>query len=102
MPLFGRPTAQDDQRAVAWRDWMQQRNPLAIASLTVGIFSLIEAGVIPIFSIGAVILGIVAIAQLNRRKDSRTLGRRLAIAGIVLGGVSIAISIYIYTYPLRH
>ena len=102
MPLFGRPTAEDDQRAAAWRDWMQQRNPFAIASLAVGIFSLIEAGVIPIFSVGAVVLGCIAISQLNRASDSRPLGRRLALAGISLGVISIAISVYIYTYPLRH
>ena len=101
MPLFGRPTPEDDQRAAQWRIWVQQRNPFAIASLAVGIFSLIEAGVIPLFSIGAVVLGCIAIAQLNRGKDSRTLGHRLAVAGIVLGAVSIGISVYIYTYPLR-
>jgi hypothetical protein len=102
MPLFGRPSAEDDQRAAAWRDWVQQRNPFAIASLAIGIFSLIEAGVIPFFSIGAVVLGFLAISQLNHGKDNRTLGRRLAIAGIILGALSLCISIYIYTYPLRH
>ena len=105
MPLFGRPTVQDDQRAAAWRDWMQQRNPLAIASVVVGIFSLIEFGAIPIFSAGAVVLGVCAILQIRKAKaNGPTLhyGRRLAWSGIVLGILSLGVSVYIYTLPLRH
>jgi len=52
-------------------------NGLAIASLVTGVLS---------FSIVAVILGHVAISQINRTREE---GRGLAIAGLVLGYVGI-------------
>src|SRR3954451_20466987 len=67
MPLFGRPSAEDDQRAAAWRDWIQQRNPLAIASLVLGIFSFIELGALLIFGVAGIVFGILALRQLRNR-----------------------------------
>jgi hypothetical protein len=68
MALFGRPTAEDRQRAESWRYWLQSRNPLAIASLVLGIFSLIEFGALLIFGIAGIVLGVTALAQLRRAR----------------------------------
>jgi ABC-type branched-subunit amino acid transport system permease subunit len=96
MALFGRPTAEDDQRAAAWRDWIHNRNPLAIASLVLGIFSFIEFGALLIFGVAGIVLGIIALRQLNRRSPNDAtppIGHRLAWTGIVLSAVSLAIAV---------
>src|SRR5437016_14164997 len=99
---FGRPTQQDHQRAMAYRDWIGQRHPLAIGSVVLGIFSMLEFGAIPIFSLGAVLMGIMALkgsgfgvqgsesSSLNPepRTPNPPKGRRLAWTGIVLGNLS--------------
>ena len=99
---FGRPSPEDDQRAVAYRDWMAQRNPLAIGSVVLGIFSLLEFGAVPIFSLGAIVLGIIALARLRAVSSERPLGRRLAWTGLALGTISFAIFIYIRLLPTGH
>jgi hypothetical protein len=66
MALFGRETEQDKQRAQDYARWLQAQNPWAIASLVLGIFSLIEFGVLGVFGIGSIAAGIVALRQLSR------------------------------------
>jgi hypothetical protein len=66
MALFGRPTERDEQNAQAYAQWMQQRNPFAIASMVLGVFSLIEFGVLFVFGIGGIICGAIALRQLAR------------------------------------
>ena len=101
MALFGRPSAEDDQRAQAWRDWVHQRNPLAIASTVLGIFSFIEFGQFLLFGIAGIVLGIIALRQLRRRaadEASPGFGHRLAWTGIVLSAVSLVIAIVLLTH----
>ncbi len=105
MALFGRPTAQDEQRAQAWQAWLRQRNPLAIASLVLGIFSLIEFGAILIFGIAGIAAGIIALRQLRaaqRGTDSPPQGHRLAWTGIVLSIVSLIVAAVLYFVLARH
>src|SRR5438093_9505759 len=66
MALFGRPTAEDDRKAREWSQWFAQRNPLAIASLVLGLFSFIEFGALIVFGVAGIALGIVALVQLAR------------------------------------
>jgi hypothetical protein len=117
MALFGRQTAEDQQRAEAWRDWLRSRNPLAIASLVLAIFSLIEFGVLIIFGVAGIVLGVMALGQLRRVGDGTEVvvptdaegtdppvaqvhGHRLAWAGIVLSAVSLVVAGILYL--LRH
>jgi hypothetical protein len=65
MALFGKESEQDQQRAEAYAKWLQQRNPYAIASAVLGIFSLIEMGVLLVFGIAGTVLGVVALRQLR-------------------------------------
>src|SRR6202035_2397851 len=51
MALFGRTSAREQQRALAWGLWVRRRNPFAIASVVVGLFSLIEFGANLVFGI---------------------------------------------------
>ena len=95
MPLFGRPSVEDDARAKAWRDWIYNRNPFAIASLVLGIFSFIEFGALLIFGVAGIVLGMIALRQLHRRAtDDSTppFGHRLAWTGIILSAVSLVIA----------
>jgi hypothetical protein len=101
MSLFGRPSAEDQRRADAWRDWLRNRNPFAIASLVLGIFSLIELGALLIFGIGGVALGFIALRQLSGDGASPPYGRRLAWTGIVLSAASLIIAAVLYFAP-RH
>jgi hypothetical protein len=102
MALFGRSSEPDEARAEAWRDWLQRRNPYAIASLVLGIFSLIEFGVLLIFGVAGIALGAVALVQLNRpvppnvESPPRDRGQRLAWTGIALSILSLAIAAYLY------
>jgi ABC-type branched-subunit amino acid transport system permease subunit len=97
---FGRPSQRANQRAIAYRDWLQQRNGFAIASVVLGLFSLLEFGAVPIFSLGAIAFGIVALSQLKlSRTPARPLGHRLAWTGLVLGALSIGVFIFIRTLP---
>ena len=102
MPLFGRSSQEDEQRAVAYRDWLQRRNPLAIASLVLGIFSFIEMGTLIVLGLAGIALGIVALVQLRRgRSHERMYGQRLAWAGIALSIASLAAAGIIYTHPWK-
>jgi hypothetical protein len=96
MALLGRPSREDDQRAEAWGRWIRQRNPLAIASVVLGIFSLIEFGALLIFGVAGTILGVMALRQLSAGQTgegSPLLGRRLAWTGIALSVVSLLIGV---------
>jgi hypothetical protein len=126
MPLFGRPSADDQRRAEAWRDWLRSRNPLAIASLVLGIFSLIEFGALLVFGIAGIALGVAALMQLRRvverpaalREEAgpnpapdsnpyeapnldipKVHGHRLAWSGIALSVLSLAAAAYMYLAP---
>ena len=100
MALFGRPSAEDDQRAMAWRDWSRERNPMAIASFVLGLFSMIEFGALFIFGIAGIFLGVKALRQIDRRGTddaSPPHGGRLAWAGIMLSAVSLVIAAILLT-----
>ena len=103
MAFLGRPSAEDDERAEAWRDWAVQRNPLAIASFVLGLFSLIEFGVLMVFGIAGIVTGVMALRQLSRHQpDSPNppLGHRLAWTGIVFSVVSLLVAVVLLAH--RH
>ncbi len=100
MPLFGRPTPRDDARAETYRAWLSARDPFAIASLVLGLFSLIEFGVIPVFGIAGTVLGIHALRRLKARADpARPHGHYLAYTGIATSIVSLLIAVlFVYRW----
>ena len=106
MDLLGRTTERDEQKAAAYGDWVRQRHPLAIASLVLGIFSLIEFGVLIVFGIAGIVLGIVALKQLRAtpRADATpgpTRGHRLAWAGIILSVLSLILAGVVYWWSAK-
>ena len=94
--MFGRTTDRDEQRAIAYRDWLVQRNPLAIASLVLGVFSLVELGALVVPGIASIVLGIMSLVQLRKENTRQPRGHRLAIGGIVLSVVSLVIAAFLY------
>ncbi len=100
MTLFGRPTPQDDLKAQAYAHWIAQRNPLAIISLVLGIFSLIDFGVLWLPEIAGIVLGVISLNQLSKidptLPNAKPLGHRLAWAGILLSAISLVIAILLY------
>lgn len=100
MGLFGRQSERDERRAQEWGEWIRQRHPLAITSAGLGILSVIEAGVIPIFSIGGLVLGIISLKQLRGPSHAHLRGHRLAWLGIVLSTIALVIgtSLYVHSF----
>lgn len=97
MALFGRPTEQDEAKAAAYRDWLLRRNPYAIASTVLGVFSLTHLGALWVDAIAAIVLGVIALRQLSRPDNAgATDGRGLAWLGIVTAALSIGIAILLY------
>jgi uncharacterized membrane protein len=96
MPLFGRTSERDQQRAITYRDWLQQRNPLAIVSLVLGVFSFIELGALIIPGVAGIALGIISLFQLRRDNTTRPRGHGLAWAGISLSILSLIIAGFLY------
>jgi Domain of unknown function (DUF4190) len=99
MPLFGRETEQKQQRAQEYARWVQERNPFAIVSLLLGIFSLIEFGALLIFGIVSIVLGIIALKQLNDENPQQPRGHRLAWSGIILSAISLIFAAILYLHP---
>src|SRR5688500_13071408 len=100
MPLFGRPTPEDEVRAESYRQWLGARDPFAIASLVLGVFSLIEFGVILVFGVAGTALGVFALRRLKRRIDpERPHGYYLAYAGIATSVASLLIAVvFVYRW----
>ena len=106
MPLFGRPTAEDDRKAQAYAQWVQQRNPLAILSLVLGVFSLADFGVLIVPEVASIVVGIIALKQLARVEpceiNAKTRGHRLAWGGIILGAISLLVAAILYLQRRGH
>jgi len=101
MPLFGRTTEEDEQRAAAWGHWLRRRHPLAIVSLVLGVFSLVELGALVVPGIAGIIVGLLALRQLRRVDDPANRGHRLAWAGIGLSALSLIIAALLYLPRVR-
>ena len=101
MPLFGRTSPQDEQRAAAWGDWLRQRHPLAIVSLVLGVFSMVELGALVIPGVVSIVIGIIALRQLRKNDDPRARGHRLAWSGIGLSVLSLIIAAFLYIPRVR-
>ena len=105
MALFGRPTQRDEVKAAAYREWLLRRNPLAIASTVLGVFSLTHLGALWVDGIAAVVLGVLALRQLARPAPpdgaalvAPTEGRGLAWLGIVTASLSRCLAIVLYRW----
>ena len=95
MALFGRPTERDEAKAAAYRDWLLRRDPLAIASAVVGIFSLTHFGTFLIDAIAAIVLGSIALRRLSLpNRTSPPEGRGLAWLGIATASLSLIIAVH--------
>ncbi|MDD5618028.1 MAG: DUF4190 domain-containing protein [Candidatus Omnitrophica bacterium] len=73
-------------------------NELAIASLTIGILSFIQLFGLE-RSITAIVFGILALRRI--RQDETQKGKKLAIAGIILGVIYTAIAIAIIPHAIE-
>jgi hypothetical protein len=106
MALFGRPSERDEQKARAYAQWMQQRNPFAIASMVLGVFSLVEFGVLIIFGVGGIVCGVIALRQLSsidlEDSSAKPRGHRLAWGGIALSVISLIFAAILYLQRRGH
>jgi hypothetical protein len=100
MAWFGRPTPEDDAKAAAWRDWLGQRDPYAVASFVLGVFSLTHFGTLWVDGLAAVVLGAVALKRLTAGVETgRPRGHLLAVGGIVAAAVSLVLAaVFVYRW----
>ena len=98
MAWLGRETAEEQQRAEAWRDWFVRQHPLALVSLVLSVFSLTHLGTLWIDEIAGIVLGILAIRAVKRGGSTRTI--TLAYIGIIIGVASLICAVVIYALPL--
>ena len=94
MALFGRESAQDQQREQAWREWFQRQHPLALTALVLCVFSLTHFGTLFVDEIAGMVLGVMSIRAV-RGGDPRL--ARLAYPAIAIGLISLGIAIFLYT-----
>lgn len=106
MAFLGRESEQDQARAASYAAWFARQQPLALPSLLLGFFSLTHLGTLWVDGILGVVLGVFSLAKIltpERKPGARTEGFWLAVGGIVLGLVSLAIAFVIYfVLPPRH
>ena len=74
---------------------MHRQHPLAIVSLVLGVFSLVDFGVLIVPAIVSIVLGILAIRKLRSREGMD--GARLAWIGMTLSFISLCIATGFYT-----
>ena len=96
MGLVGREDEHYEPRARAYPNWFRRRNPFALASVVLGVFSLIEGGVLILFGVGGIVLGSVALAQLHRGTGIADTGHRLAWTGIITSAASLVLAMLLY------
>ncbi len=103
MALFGRESRADTQRATRFKKWIEVRCPLALASVLLGIVSVVDAFTLVVGAmagVAAITTGVLGKRQID--KQPHWLGLRLCMAGMVLGGVGILCSLvmWLVVYPM--
>ncbi|MCE9608875.1 MAG: DUF4190 domain-containing protein [Chthoniobacter sp.] len=68
----------------------------AVASLVVGILSFVAGYFGVLTGLVSTVLGIVAITHISA--NSRLAGRKLAVAGVILGGLAVVFALTIYDW----
>ena len=98
MAWLGRETAEEQQRAEAWRDWFVRQHPFALASVVLSVFSLTHFGTLWVDEIAGIVLGVFALRAVRRGGSPKS--ATLAYAGIIVGVLSLICAIVIYAMPL--
>jgi cytochrome c biogenesis factor len=103
MAIFGRESRADTQRAAHIKSWIEVRCPLALASVLLGVVSVVDAFTLVVgvmAGVAAIVTGVLGVRQIKLQPQQ--LGRRLCIAGIALGATGIMMSIVMGTviYPM--
>jgi hypothetical protein len=105
MALFGRESERDQARAVRYAAWFARQHPLALPSVLLSAFSLSHMGVLLLDELAGIAFGVVALAQIRRARQSppdvsvtaRTEGQWLAVAGVIVGVVSLVLAVVVYS-----
>jgi hypothetical protein len=98
MAWLGRETAEEQQRAEAWRGWFLRQHPLALASIVLSVFSLTHVGTLWVDEIAGIVLGAIAIRAVRGGRSRKSV--QLGYIGITVGMISLICAIVIYALPL--
>ena len=98
MAWLGRETAEEQQRAEAWRDWFVRQHPFALASVVLSVFSLTHFGTLWVDELAGIAFGVLAIRAVKRGTSQKRV--TLAYVGIITGILSLICAIIIYALPL--
>ena len=99
MAFLGRESEADQQRIERMRVWIHARTPYALISLALGLLAVVDFWTLVL----GVAAGVAAIATGRRglreiNANPQLLGRRLCVAGIALGAMGIALSIFMWKW----
>lgn len=99
MAFLGRESEADKQRIERMRVWIHARTPYALISLALGLLAVVDFWTL----ILGVAAGVAAIVTGRRglheiRANPQLLGRRLCASGIALGGLGIALSLFMWKW----
>jgi hypothetical protein len=102
MALLGRESQAERDRVERIGAWIRARSGLAVVSVPIGVVAVIDFFTL-VLGVGlgvlAIVLGVLGLRELRRRPH--LLGRRMAIAGIVLGCTAQALSTLFYVLVVR-
>jgi hypothetical protein len=95
--MFGRESAGSRVRAERFQAWRRARSGYAVISGLIGLLSLIDA-VMVVPGVAAIVTGVLGLRDLRAHPELK--GRRLCIAGIVCGVISLVLAAVLYSSHL--
>lgn len=102
MALFGRETQADQERVRQVTAWLSARSPYALASVLLGVISVVDSFTLVIGATAGAAAIVTAIGgRRHLARHPQLLGRRLCVAGITLGILGLCCSLLMWTvvYP---
>ena len=93
MGFLGRESQAEAQRAQRVTQWVRARTPLGVASVPLGLLSIVDVLTVVLglaLGVAAMTTGVLGLRELRRRPELR--GRGLCLTGLSLGAVGFSLS----------
>jgi len=99
MALFGRDSQADLQRIERVKAWTAARTPYALISFAAGLVAVVDCWTLVLgIAAGIAAIGFGVRGLRDLKEQPPLLGRRLCIAGIILGGCGLVLSFVMWAW----